>query len=170
MSSDQYRKSHCGDKTILRPSYLHNGISYTGKTALYWIRPQVSSMAPNNLINGIYRHRKKAHCQISPTSSLWQALLGIFIESLTILWDPGSRLIIKTIFLGMGISIIKIRWSWDHIIFIMGIPLACRVERRHLYIKQSDTKPNLVAKIWLPNLVSFFLIYVMLSQICSMWL
>ena len=39
MSSYQYRKSHCGDKTILRPSYLHSGISYTGKTAsLYWIR------------------------------------------------------------------------------------------------------------------------------------
>ena len=39
MSSYQYRKSHYGDKTILRPSYLHNGISYTGKTAsLYWIR------------------------------------------------------------------------------------------------------------------------------------
>ena len=38
MSSYQYRKSHCGDKTILRPSYLHNGISYTGKTtSLYWI-------------------------------------------------------------------------------------------------------------------------------------
>ena len=39
MISYQYRKSHCGDKTILRPSYLHNGISYTGKmTSLYWIR------------------------------------------------------------------------------------------------------------------------------------
>ena len=32
MSSYRYRKSHYGDKTILRPSYLHNGISYTGKT------------------------------------------------------------------------------------------------------------------------------------------
>ena len=43
MSSYQYRKSHCGDKTILRPSYLHNGISYTGKmSSLYWIRVQVS--------------------------------------------------------------------------------------------------------------------------------
>ena len=41
MSSYQYGKSHCGDKTILRPSYLHNGISYTGKmTSLYWIRAQ----------------------------------------------------------------------------------------------------------------------------------
>ena len=38
MLSHQYRKSHCGDKTILRPSYLHNGISYSGmKTFLYWI-------------------------------------------------------------------------------------------------------------------------------------
>ena len=44
MTSYQYRKSHCGDKTILRPSYLHNGISYTGKiTSLYWIRAQVLS-------------------------------------------------------------------------------------------------------------------------------
>ena len=43
MTSYQYRKSHCGDKTILRPSYLHNGISYTGKmSSLYWIRAQVS--------------------------------------------------------------------------------------------------------------------------------
>ena len=41
ITSYQYKKSHCGDKTILRPSYLHNGISYTGKTtSLYWIRAQ----------------------------------------------------------------------------------------------------------------------------------
>ena len=39
MSSCQYRKSHCGDKTVARSSYLHNGISYTGKmSSLYWIR------------------------------------------------------------------------------------------------------------------------------------
>ena len=31
MSSYQYRKSHCGYKTVVRSSYLHNGISYTGK-------------------------------------------------------------------------------------------------------------------------------------------
>ena len=46
-----YRKSHCGDKTVVRSSYLHSGISYTGKTFLYiffilnqgpeyWIRAQ----------------------------------------------------------------------------------------------------------------------------------
>ena len=42
MLSYQYRKSHCGDETIVISSYLHNGISYTGKmTSLYWIRAQV---------------------------------------------------------------------------------------------------------------------------------
>ena len=41
MTSYQYRKSYCGDKTILRPSYLHNGISYTDKmTSLYGIKAQ----------------------------------------------------------------------------------------------------------------------------------
>ena len=41
MTSHQKRKSHCGDKTILWPSYLHNGISYTGKmTSLHWIGAQ----------------------------------------------------------------------------------------------------------------------------------
>ena len=39
MSSYQYRKSHYGDKTIVRPSYLHNGVSLTGKMiCLYYIR------------------------------------------------------------------------------------------------------------------------------------
>ena len=41
MSSYQYRKSHCGDKTIIRSSYLHNGIFYTGKmSSSYWISLQ----------------------------------------------------------------------------------------------------------------------------------
>ena len=45
MSSYQYRKSHCGDKTVTRSSYLHNGISYTGKmTSLYWIRALVDEI------------------------------------------------------------------------------------------------------------------------------
>ena len=44
MSSYQYRKYHCGDKTVVRLSYFHNGISYTGKmTSLYWIRALVTS-------------------------------------------------------------------------------------------------------------------------------
>ena len=44
MSSCQYRKSHCWDKTVIRSSYLHNGISYTGKMiSFYWIGPLVSA-------------------------------------------------------------------------------------------------------------------------------
>ena len=31
MSSYQYTKYHCGEQMILRQSYLHSGISYTGK-------------------------------------------------------------------------------------------------------------------------------------------
>ena len=47
MSSYQYRKSHCGDNTVVRSSYLHNGISYTGKmSSLYWFRPQNISDNP----------------------------------------------------------------------------------------------------------------------------
>ena len=43
MSSYRYRKSHCGDKTVVRSSYLHNGISYTSKmSSLYWIGAQYS--------------------------------------------------------------------------------------------------------------------------------
>ena len=46
MTSYQYRKFHCGDKTILRPSYLHNRISYTGKMiSLYWIRALLMTWA-----------------------------------------------------------------------------------------------------------------------------
>ena len=44
--SYQYRKYHCGDKTVIRSSYLHNGISYTGKmTSLYWIGAQYTIQA-----------------------------------------------------------------------------------------------------------------------------
>ena len=42
MTSYQYRKSHCGDKTVVRSSYLHNGVSYTCKmSSLYLISPLV---------------------------------------------------------------------------------------------------------------------------------
>ena len=57
MSSYQYRKCHCGDKTILWPSYLHNVISYTGKTTyLYWIRAQFTDAlaGTEQTVNGHY--------------------------------------------------------------------------------------------------------------------
>ena len=35
MSSYRYRKSHCGDKTVIRSSYLYNVISYTTKSVFH---------------------------------------------------------------------------------------------------------------------------------------
>ena len=52
-SSYKYRKSHCGDKMVVRSSYLHYGISYTGKmTSLYWISPLIIT----NVLQIISRH------------------------------------------------------------------------------------------------------------------
>ena len=49
MSSNQYRKSRCGDKTVVKSSDLHNVNSYTGKmSSLYWIGAQVLNSSPLN--------------------------------------------------------------------------------------------------------------------------
>ena len=69
-SSYQYRKSHCGDKTILRPSYLHNGISYTGKmTSLYWISPL--------LANCLVRCQDIYKCKFITWTSVYFSLLRL---------------------------------------------------------------------------------------------
>ena len=39
MLSYQYRKFHCGDETIMRLSYLYNGISYTEKILIFSQHP-----------------------------------------------------------------------------------------------------------------------------------
>ena len=59
MSYHQYRKSHCGDKTVLRSSCPHAENSYTGKTAsdhnavyLYgprWRHEIIGSSLPSNV-------------------------------------------------------------------------------------------------------------------------
>ena len=59
MTSYQYRKSHCGDKTVVRSSYLHNGISYAGKmTSLYWIRAQAVTVIETVLL---HKNESKGH-------------------------------------------------------------------------------------------------------------
>ena len=68
MTSYQYRKSQCGDKTILRPSYLHNGISYTGKTTpLYWIGAQGVGTYPYPNPDDCLSNR----CKNKAPSGLW---------------------------------------------------------------------------------------------------
>ena len=86
MSSNQYRKCHCGDKTILRSSYLHNGISYTGKmTCLYWIRAWL--LVPPS-------HQQPWHWPCSITH--WGRVTHICVSNLTIIGSdnglsPGRR-------------------------------------------------------------------------------
>ena len=64
MSSYQHRNSHCRDKTILRPSYLHNGISYTGKmTSLYWISPLALFLSPISRLLSARRRNDPGHKQ-----------------------------------------------------------------------------------------------------------
>ena len=53
------------------------------------------------------------------------------------LWWPGPCLRIKTVFPGMGIPMLKIRRSWDRLIFNIGIPI---LVRRHFILR------------WLPDL------------------
>ena len=62
MAFYQCRNSHYGDKTIWRPSYLHNGISYTGKTSLCWIRALAWTCCEKRSI---------AHTQVWPTPRDW---------------------------------------------------------------------------------------------------
>ena len=49
-------------------------------------------------------------------------------------WGPGPCLNIKTGFPGMGIPMLKIRWSLDRLIFNMGIPI---LVRQHLYFEMA---------------------------------
>ena len=70
MSSYQYRKSHCGDKTVVRSSYLHNGISYTGKmSSLYWIRALVPNRPSATTIQ-----TTMAQCMVHDDVMIWKRL------------------------------------------------------------------------------------------------
>ena len=75
-SSYQYRKSNYGDKTILRPSYLHNGISYTGKTtSLYWIRALVWCGLHNDVLAFLLGVFLSPHVSILSKLQSWGLLL-----------------------------------------------------------------------------------------------
>ena len=83
MISDQYRKSCCGNKMISRPSYLHKGISFTGKTtSLYWIRAQMSLVKITNKMSW----EVMAHWGI--TSSIYIQYLYSF-DTITYLCTPA---------------------------------------------------------------------------------
>ena len=79
MSSYQRRKSHCGDKTVVRSSYLHNGTSYTGKmVSLYWISPLVSIMWYRKLFLSLQVcHIFSVCCQCNQSKSRYGHLILI---------------------------------------------------------------------------------------------
>ena len=71
LTSYHHRKPHCGDETILRPSYLHNGISYTGKmTSLYWIRAHAD--LHNGICYSTVRSYRVSLCWNSSQGYSWQ--------------------------------------------------------------------------------------------------
>ena len=83
MSSYQYRKSHCGDKTVVRSSYLHNGISYTGKMAsFYWSRPLLATFSSfwSGQLSSRWSDRREC--------SWWwaQTVQGLFEYTSALLW------------------------------------------------------------------------------------
>ena len=87
---------------------------------------------------------------LMPMNTWWAAgklrMTGTYIlhdgnRSCLLLQSPGPCLNVKTIFPGMGIPMLKIRWLWDHLIFNMGIPI---LVRWHLFI---ETAPRSSANI-----------------------
>ena len=75
MLSYQYRKSRCGDKTVIRQPYLHSGISYNDKTpSFYWIKAQMMSIKMVDEIkrNHLYIKYLNIHLKtMSALSSEW---------------------------------------------------------------------------------------------------
>ena len=99
MSSYQYKKSHCGDKTVIRSSYLHNGISYTGKmSSLYWIRaqsPVIDTLATPELCLNVKMVFPGMKISVIKIRGLWECfifIMGINIrvrQQLHIQMTPG---------------------------------------------------------------------------------
>ena len=100
MTSYQYRKSHCGDKTTLRPSYLYNGISYTGKiTSLYWNRALISLKESTARADLWYYITPQFYYHIAYTiiSNSWRCLLRLRVIKWIQHWKISSMEIIFSI-------------------------------------------------------------------------
>ena len=81
--SYQYRKSHYGDKTVVRSPYLHNRISYPGKMpSLYWIKPNVQLGAGESLV---------AHYSDVIMGTMASQITSLPIVYLTVYSDPDQR-------------------------------------------------------------------------------
>ena len=85
MPSYQYKKSRWGDNTILWLSYLHNGISYTGKlTSLYWIMALLSKS--DKWSSSIFS-LGNSHCIFGESFIMWDWVRLMVDNELA--WDGG---------------------------------------------------------------------------------
>ena len=97
-SSYQYRKSHCGDETVVRSSHLHNGISYTDNmSSLFWIGAgpwlQLLSFAVVNELDCNVWLIKALTLKYKQLCNLRQWLNGMQLKAieLIIFRDPGYK-------------------------------------------------------------------------------
>ena len=152
MTSYQYRKSHCGDKTILRPSYLHNGISYTGKTtSLYWIGAQVIIVSVNGLL---FVGCQAITCTNADLLSIWP--LGVYLsETLIKIQKPFFKKMNLTAspikdrsfcqgLKGLIVNLVTYRWLRAHcsssIASAMELPQSCAKQSLWPDIKRHQAK------------------------------
>ena len=112
MSSYQYRKSHCGDKTVVRSSYLHNGISYADiMSSLYWIRAQKNFgkiTAWLELTNWTQQSTDDGHnsCGITETKSRHIDNLFVTGWASSIWWPFGFSVLYWTVYRESGTFIL----------------------------------------------------------------
>ena len=146
MTSYQYSKTHCGDTTKLRPSYLHNGISYTGKmTSLYWIRALGSSQGRRDRalyrllskrsdlilkdegsfqkINNILLNGFNPYCHTPLPQWSWKRYTG-FPRSVRLSVRPSVDGIVSALYLP---QYSRIHFIFAHILHVKQLQKVCRV-------------------------------------------
>ena len=97
MSYYQYRKSHCGDKTILRPD---NGIPYTSKmTSLYWIRAQATLRSKGSI---------NVNTRIWGASLYFTSLQNAFLWYFSVDWNNIPHPVLQ--------FVLQMRWQSCHLI------------------------------------------------------
>ena len=92
-------KSHCGDKTVVRSSYLHNGISYTGKiSSLYWIRAQAIStgnLHPVSSISGRFIKHILTRCHLYKKKTFSLKQIFHWVSCVTVYWNWNVNIWMK---------------------------------------------------------------------------
>ena len=126
MPSYQYRKSRCGDKTVVRSSHLYNGISYPG--CQWHVEAVVGVVGPTN----------SCSCSTHSASRNDTAMLQIF-QKLQCLADTSVVTMICTGF----ICVLTRNRSYDNPFVHIIIPINCHHFQQPLPISASVTPVHL---------------------------